>query len=372
MASFKIIRDQQVWDQALMALPGAHVLQSWAWGDFKSRWGWTAERLLWSRAGRPVAAAQILARAIPPTPWRFLYVTRGPLLDYADAGLAGQVLADLESYAQQTQALFIKIDPDVPRQQGAPQENCPPDPTGQQLLQMLEQRGWRFSPEQIQFRNTILIDLAAEQDELLARMKSKWRYNIRLAERRGVVVRSGGQAGLSNFYAMYAETARRDGFLIRPEAYYMDVWRQFLEKDQAELFLALVEDQAVAGLLLFIFGSRAWYMYGASSRQHHSLMPNHLLQWAALCRAKERGCAWYDMWGAPDIFDERDRLWSVYRFKQGFGGRVVQGLGAFDYPVRPLLYGLFIKALPQARGLWRRLITRQRGSNDLWNSLPLK
>ena len=368
MSNFKIIHDQQVWDQALLTLPEAHILQSWTWGDFKSRWGWTAARLLWYRAGQPVAAAQILARAIPPTPWRFLYVTKGPLLDYADAGLARQILADLESYAQQTQALFIKIDPDVPRQYGEPQANYSPNPTGQQLLQLLAQRGWRFSPEQIQFRNTILIDLAAEQDELLARMKSKWRYNIRLAERRGVVIRSGGQASLSNFYAMYAETAYRDRFLIRPEAYYMDIWGQFLEKDHAELLLALVDDKVVAGLLLFIFGSRAWYMYGASSGRQRSLMPNHLLQWAAMRRAKERGCVWYDMWGAPDIFDECDSMWNVYRFKQGFGGQVVQGLGAFDYPIRPLLYWAFIKALPQVRGLWRRLITRQNGSNGLWKS----
>ena len=109
-------------------------------------------------------------------------------------------------------------------------------------------------------------------------------------------------------------------------------------------------------------------MYGASSGRQRSLMPNHLLQWAAMRRAKERGCAWYDMWGAPDIFDECDSMWSVYRFKQGFGGQVVQGLGAFDYPIRPLLYWTFTKALPQIRGLWRRLITRQNGSNGLWKS----
>jgi lipid II:glycine glycyltransferase (peptidoglycan interpeptide bridge formation enzyme) len=153
---------------------------------------------------------------------------------------------------------------------------------------------------------------------------------------------------------MYAETAGRDGFLIRPAAYYLDVWRQFLNLNQAELWLAWVEGEPVAGLIVFIFGSNAWYMYGASTGQQRQLMPNHLLQWTAICRARARGCAHYDMWGAPDRFDQTDPMWGVYHFKRGFGGQVVQGLGAYDYPVRPMLYWLFTKMLPQFRSLWRR------------------
>ncbi|MBI1880590.1 MAG: peptidoglycan bridge formation glycyltransferase FemA/FemB family protein [Chloroflexi bacterium] len=83
-------------------------------------------------------------------------------------------------------------------------------------------------------------------------------------------------------------------------------------------------------------------------------MPNHFLQWAAICRAKERGCLSYDMWGAPDVFDETDRMGGVYRFKNGFGGQVVQGLGAFDYPVNRLIYWAFTAALPRVRAWMRR------------------
>jgi lipid II:glycine glycyltransferase (peptidoglycan interpeptide bridge formation enzyme) len=361
MSNFRISHDQNEWDQALAALPATHALQSWAWGDFKSRWGWTAERLLWPAEGRPVAAAQILARPLPRTPWRFLYVSKGPVLDYADTKLAFQVLSDLEDYARQANALFIKIDPDAPRQYGEPEAACPPDPVGQGTLAVLERRGWQFSPEQIQFRNTVVVDISGDLDELLAGMKSKWRYNIRLAERKGVLVRSGAEADLAEFYRMYAETAARDGFLIRPAAYYQDVWRQFLAVGQAELLLASVEGEAVAGLILFVFGRRAWYMYGASSGQHRQLMPNHLLQWQAMGRARARGCTVYDLWGAPDVFDESDPLWGVYRFKQGFGGQVVQGLGAFDYPVRPGLYWAFTKALPRVRSVWRRFKLSNKG-----------
>lgn len=355
MAEFETVHEAIRWDQALETLPTPHALQSWEWGEFKSRWGWTARRLLWSEAGRAVAAAQILQRPIPYTPWNFLYVPKGPLLDYADLTLARQILADLEAYARQSRSLFIKIDPDVPVQVGEPRPDRPPDPAGQGCLDLLKTRGWSFSPEQIQFRNTVLIDLRPERDDLLAAMKSKWRYNIRLAQRKGVMIRAGTVDDLTKFYEMYAATGRRDGFLIRPEPYYLDAWSRFLAAGRAGMLLAEVEGEPVAGLILFLFGPTAWYMYGASTGEHRQLMPNHALQWAAICKAKERGCRRYDLWGAPDRFDESDRLWGVYRFKQGFGGQVVQGVGAFDYPVNRWLYQAFTHTLPQLRALAGRL-----------------
>jgi peptidoglycan pentaglycine glycine transferase (the first glycine) len=355
MSNFKTIHNRDEWDHILGLLPNAHVLQTWDWGDIKSHWGWTAQRLLWVDGDTPVAAAQILRRPIPRTPWSFLYVSKGPALDYTDATLVAQVLADLEVYAKRARALFIKIDPDVPRQYGEPQADQPLETEGQVMVDLLVQRGWRYSPEQIQFRNTVMLNLTPEPEDLLAVMKSKWRYNIRLAERKGVVIRRGNSDDIANFYRMYAETAARDGFLIRPEAYYREVWQRFLEAGQAEMLLASVADEMVAGLILFIFGQTAWYMYGASTEQHRQLMPNHLLQWRAICRARERGCTRYDLWGAPDVFDETDRMWGVYRFKQGFGGQVVQRVGAFDYPVNRPLYWAFIVTLPRLRFLMRRL-----------------
>jgi lipid II:glycine glycyltransferase (peptidoglycan interpeptide bridge formation enzyme) len=349
-----VVNNGAEWDEILACLPHPQALQSWEWGQFKSRWGWSAVRMIWQQGGAPAAAAQILQRRIPRTPWSFLYVPRGPALDYANAPLAAQVLADLEAYARRSRAMFIKIDPDVPRQTGEPHEQSPL-PTGQALLDTLARRGWRFSPEQIQFRNTVLIDLTPTEDDLLAAMKPKWRYNIRLAARKGVNVRAGAVSDLPRFYRMYTHTAARDGFLIRPEAYYQDVWRTFMAGHQAELLLAEVNGEAVAGLMLFLFGGAAWYMFGASTEQHRALMPNHALQWAAMRRARERGCTRYDMWGAPNVFNESDRLWGVYRFKQGFGGQTVQGLGAFDYPVNRPLYRLFTAILPNLRAFYRRM-----------------
>ncbi len=355
MPDLRNITNRQEWNDALRLLPNAHVLQSWEWGEFKSRWGWTVERLCWRDQEKPVAAAQVLGRTIPRTPWKFLYISKGPVLDFSDNALVERVLTDLETHTKKKQGLFIKIDPDVVRQFGEPRPDQPVESSGMAVVNLLDRRGWRLSPEQIQFQSTVVIDLKPDLTELLAGMKSKWRYNIRLAERKGVTIRPGTVADIETFFTMYAETAARDGFLIRPENYYRDVWQLFLGTGQAEMLLASADEQVVAGLIVFIFGQTAWYMNGASTGEYRKLMPNHALQWAAICRAKERGCLCYDMWGAPDIFNESDRLWGVYRFKQGFGGQVVQWIGAYDYPANRPLYWTFSKAMPQLRTLLRRL-----------------
>ncbi len=347
---------------SLLRLPNPHVLQSWEWGAFKSRWGWQPTRLLWRDADdKPAAAAQVLRRAIPKTPWFMLYVSKGPIWDYTNLNLTQQVLADLETYAQKNNAIFIKIDPDVPL--AFDPADAAPHAPGQAVKSLLETRGWRYSPQQIQFRNTVLIDLRPSEEELLAAMKSKWRYNIRLARRKGVVVQQGGVDDLEAFYQLYAVTSQRNGFLIRPKAYYLDLWRQYLQADclqtakhkQATLFLAKVNNAPVAGLMLFHFGASAWYLYGASDNQYRNLMPNHLLQWEAIRFAKSAGHDTYDMWGAPDVFDKSDSMWGVYTFKLGFGGLTRQGLGAYDYPVHALKYKAYIQLLPKLLAALRRL-----------------
>ena len=185
-------------------------------------------------------------------------------------------------------------------------------------------------------------------------MKSKTRYNIRLAERKGVCIRQGSTADLAAFYRLYDETSRRDGFLIRPFEYYQEVWRTFLGAGQARLLLADVDETLVAGLMLFVFGESAWYMYGASSQAHRNAMPNYLLQWEAIRQAKDLGCSRYDMWGAPDTFDQSQAMWGVYRFKTGFGGETWRGLGAYDFAPSKPIYNFYTAAMPRVLSLMRR------------------
>ena len=202
---------------------------------------------------------------------------------------------------------------------------------------------------------SICVDLTRTPDELLAAMKPKWRYNVRLAARRGVTVRKGGLADLPLLYGMYAETASRDGFVARPEAYYRDAWGAFVEAGLAQPLIAEVKGEPVAMVIVFRFAGRAWYMYGASRAAHRDKMPNHLLQWEAMQWAKAQSCTVYDMWGAPDVLEASDPLWGVYRFKQGFGGEFVRHIGAWDLPVSRPGYWLYTAAMPRvlAAMCWR-------------------
>lgn len=329
------VTDPVEWNQALQQLPNAHVLQSWEWGAFKAKYGWTPTRILWCEGSRPCAAAQILRRRLPRTPFGVLYVPKGPVLDYADAELFGSTLDALEQAARSMRAIFVKIDPDIV----ITDTQEPPERLGF--------RAWRESREQIQFKNTALLDVTASEADLVAGMKPKTRYNIRLAEKRGVRVVPGTRQDLELFYAMYAETSARDGFLIRPLGYYRDAWGSFLDAGLARMLLARVGDETVAGLILFVFGKRAWYFYGSSRNSHRELMPNYLLQWHAILQAKASGCTLYDFWGAPDVLDETAPMYGVYRFKEGFGAKFTRTIGAYDFVVNPLLYYLYAVVRPR-------------------------
>lgn len=357
------------WDALIARLPAPHLLQTWEWAQVKAKYGWQPMPFVWESqtAGQksPLAAAMVLRRPIPTGGFArkmcLLYVPKGPLLDWSDAVLRGRVLDDLQALARRSGAIFLKADPDVLLGTGIPgQPDAIETETGRQVRAELERRGWLFSPDQIQFRNTVLLDLTPSEAEILARMKQKTRYNIRLAEKKGVRLRLATTQDLPLLYRMYAETSARDGFVIRSEDYYQSVWSAFLRpapdggpQPWAEALLAEVDGQAAAGLFLFYFAGRAYYLYGMSRQTHREKMPNHLLQWEAIRRAKANGCTQYDLWGAPDEFDPSDSLWGVFRFKEGLGGQVARTLGAWDYPASPLLYRMYTRLIPRLLDVMR-------------------
>ena len=284
--------DASKWDALIERLPNTHVLQTWEWAQVKSKFGWQPHPTVWhDREGEVAAAAMVLERSIEAlgstVKLRVMYVPKGPLLrDWRDPDLRQQVLHDLRVMARSRGNIFVKIDPDVRLAEGPP-GNLEADDllAGKQVVEDLKRRGWRFSDDQIQFRNTVLVDLRPPEDTLLSNMKQKTRYNVRLAGRRGVTVRVGTQADLDMLYRMYAETSLRDGFVIREEAYYKMVWQTFMEAGMAEPLIAEVEGEAVAAVVIFRFAGEAWYLFGMSRPLHREKMPNHLLQWEAMRRA---------------------------------------------------------------------------------------
>lgn len=325
------IDDGEAWNELVLASPRPHLLQSYEWGELKAEFGWKPVRLALEEGGDPRAGAQLLLRRLPGG--GFAYVPRGPCLAPQEEGALAELLPALQERARGEGAIFTRLEPDWEKQEAA-------FPLGD----------YGFAPVRdcIQPRSSIHIDLTRSLEEILAGMKPKTRYNVRLAARKGVVCIRGGVEDIPSFYRCLETTGKRDGFPIHTLEYYQRAWQLFAPQGGAILLLARYQGQLLAGLVAFAFGGWAYYLYGASSDRHRNLMPDHLLQWEAMKWAKEQDCRTYDLWGVPaeagkeetgDVA-ERGGLWGVYRFKRGFGGRLVRYAGAYDSVHSPLRYWL--------------------------------
>ena len=326
------------------------MLQSYAWGEFKRQHNWPALRVLLTEAGsdRPVAGAQILFREMAGL--SVAYIPKGPVVDWQDRPLVEALLKTLKSVTRRRRAIYLKIEP-----------NQPADPIFESNLQAYYD--FRPSSETVQPRSTIRVNLDGEPKVWLERMKSKTRYNIRLAERRGVTCRLAdptNPADFDGFYHLMETTGQRDSFGIHSAAYYKDAWLTFQQSPSGSgsgaLWLAEFEGKIVAGVMVFAFGTESAYLYGASSDESRREMPTYLLQWKAMQWAKEQGARYYDFWGIPDEVGQdeenveneqleqknvRDGLWGVYRFKQGFGGEIVRYAGSYDLVYNRAMYLLW-------------------------------
>ena len=323
------------WDDFVAGHPQGHLLQSFAWGVLKEAFGWEALRLALVRQGQIRAAAQVLFRRLPLV--SLAYIPRGPLLDWQDATAVEALLGAIAAASRTRRAILLKIEP-----------NLPDAPI---LRERLTGQGFRPAAT-VQPRSSMVVDLQGGEADILARMKAKTRYNVRLAGRRGVTVRpAAGLEEVERFYGLLLETARRDQFGIHTLDYYRAVYRLFNQAGQGVLLFAEREEEVLAGLWATAWGPEAIYMYGASQRQGQRHMPSYLLQWEAMRWARARGCTRYDLWGIPDSIAQgedaredlreknvRDGLWGVYRFKQGFGGTPIRTVGAYDIPYRAWLY----------------------------------
>ncbi|NOH03828.1 MAG: peptidoglycan bridge formation glycyltransferase FemA/FemB family protein [Chloroflexi bacterium] len=376
------------WNQLISQLPDPHFLQTYEWGQVKAKYGWIPYYAVWTEnqfsviSDQSLVTDQCLAAALilKRTAFRrfsIFYAPKGPLMDWTNESLRKRVLDDLQSFAKKQGAIFLKIDPDVALGRGVPASvDEVTENSGQAVRSDLRRRGWVESSDQIQFRNTVMVDLSASEEDILMRMKQKTRYNIRLAERKGVAVRVGKLEDLGMLYRMYAETSVRDGFVIRDEEYYKTVWQLFMAGDRSQFsdsptlqlgseqvpslqspvatpLIAEVNGEPVAGLFLFMFAGRAYYVYGMSRDKHREKMPTYLLQWEAMKHAKAHGCLTYDLWGAPDVFDESDSMWGVYRFKEGLGGEVVRTLGAYDFTPNKFWHSMYSDVMPRVLDFMR-------------------
>lgn len=338
--------------------PGDDFLQSRFWAEFKTGFGWTAQRFkVESTILEHPFSLSVLSRRLAG-PFCFAYVPHGPDDDTPEGvrqELLVQLAVALRPYLNWA-CLFLRYDSAWygPQRPGF--------------------KAPLVKGSDVQPADSVVINLQADDEALLAAMKPKWRYNIRLADKKGVSVSEEGQDAIDVFYDLYVLTARRDRIVLHPKQYYAKLF-ELCAKYRSEtpvadhgtggkeprpdllLWVARHEGQALAAIMVLQYGRTATYLYGASSDTKRNLMPAYALQWAAMRNARDSACQVYDMYGIPPCDDPSHPMAGLYRFKTGFGGEIRHCAGAWDYPFRPWAYRGF-RTLELVRLFWYKRLRK--------------
>jgi len=325
------------WDTALRAMPNPHLLQTHRWGELQSRFGWAVERHH-VEAGELTVPVSVLVTPTLVPGGRYGYVAKGPALDADRIAAALEPLSDL---ARGLELAFLTIEPEL-----APGW-APPAPW---------RRGTPMQPG-----HTSIIDLRPEPEDILASLKPKTRYNVRLAQKKGVVVEQSDDVGA--FAALAEQTSARHRIQLAKEPYYRAVHELMAADGTSRIFLARHQGRALAGIMVLRFAGRATYLFGASAREGRNLMPAYLLHWQAIQEMRNLGDTDYDLWGIPPDDRPGHPLAGLWQFKSGWNGRMVAYAGAFDLPLQATIWRGH-QAMSKIRGNVRRVRSRLRKVGD--------
>lgn len=320
MMRLAIEQDQHAWDAFVKQANDGSFLQSWQWGELQKKLSIPFWRIIFEHNGQWNAVALVIKRNISfGKSW--LYVPKGPLLDNESPELWQEVENALHELAQKEKALFIRIDPEWTDKKHSLAK-------------------WKKSAREVQPQHTLLLDLKKSEEELLAAMHHKTRYNIRLAQKKGVTVRFSSEAvDLKHFLRLTQDVNERSSFKFHPAKYYRALLETLGTAGHMEIALAEYAHEVLAAHLIINFNTTSTYAHGASSSKARSVMAPHLLQWETIQRAKQKGVQGYDFYGvsAPDA-PENHSWHGITRFKEGFGGQRRAYIGAHDLVLEPFWY----------------------------------
>ena len=328
------------WDEFVANHPHGSFLQTTNWARLKGRFGWTARRVWARKNGKLAAGAQILFRSSAFGLVKIGYIPHGPLVDWHDPEMVSVLMNQIDLAIYEHRAGLVKMEPLL-------WQHEMPDIEWQAICQ---QNSLLADTDTIQPPRTMMLDIAPDEDQILKKMKSKTRYNIRLAGRKEVTVREASPADLPAFNQLMKLTGTRNEFGVHSADYYRATYELFSSHGNGTILLAEFNGQPLAGVLLLKCGKQAVYLAGGSSNEERNRMPTYAIQWAAIQWAKSKGCTQYDLWGLPDADAEtleaefkerRDGLWGVYRFKRGFNGDIVRTVGCVDKVYNKLVYRLY-------------------------------
>lgn len=309
-----------------------HPLQSWPWGEFREKLEQKVIRLGKFRGGKLISGIQISVHQIPHTPWTIGYCPRGIMLDK-------EWIEAVKTEVKKYNCIFVKFE-----------QNVSKGPILRTQGRTLIDLGLRpgkplFTPF------TFQLDLTKSEDELLAGMKPKTRYNIKLAQKKGVVIEEdNSDEGFEAFQKLTEETTTRQHFYAHGRKYRKLMWETMRQAGIARLLVARLPQQLTTNnqqpflstWILFFFNNTGYYPYGASSSQNRELMASNLLAWEALKLAKKSGCKMFDFWGSlgPEP-DTKDPWYGFHKFKEGYGGKLTEFVGTWDLVLNQGLYTIY-------------------------------
>lgn len=315
--------------------PQSCFTQSTKWHAVKSNWGY---EVVVSRGagGKIVGACAVLIQKIPLVGTSFLYAPRGPVCDLHDKAVLEDLKRGIDTLAKRYRAHLFKMDPDTLMTDSA-------------FLQLATGMGFEHFAgpegfETIQARFNYRLYLAGKtEEEVLASITQKTRYNIRVAQKHGVEIKVVGAEYLDDFVRIMQTTGERDGFNVRPKAYFERMLAALGE--HVRLYLAFYEGQPISGAITTNYADKTCYVYGASDNVYRNVMPNYLIQWEMIRWAIQTGCTVYDFQGVSGNLEEGSHMYGLYRFKKGFNGTLDELIGEFNYIYRPLAYKMTDSAI---------------------------
>jgi len=326
----KEITDRSLWNALAHRSERSVFLQSWEWGEFQKQVGRDVLRLGLLEDDELVAGMQCIRQPMPLS-FSYWYAPYGPLVAQArDHGRKIlQLLKEAGKRKDFSDAVFFRFEPRISR-------------SDSEMIRALETPMPVRRTHFVQPKDTRVLDLSRTENELLEAMHQKTRYNIRLAEKKGVNVLTGKQY-VKDFIALNKETTTRDGFKSHADSHYEKLV-SYLPDSMIKVYAAEYKGKVIAANLVIVFGDTVTYLHGASASADRNVMAPHLLQWRQIHDAKNSGAHYYDFWGiAPSSGDDKhsDAWQGITRFKNGFGGIELNYCGAYDLPIKKFWYSVY-------------------------------
>lgn len=303
-------------DKKAFNLVARHPLQSWEWGEFREHTGVEVTRILCLVDGKVRESYQVTWHKVPKTPFVIGYCPKSAIPNK-------EALDWLATEAKRRRAIFLKFEPNESEGVAVPNTLVPGDPL--------------FT------KYSFVLDISIPEEKILVQMNQKTRYNIRLAMKKGVeVVEDKSEEGFEDYWRLTEETTRRQNFYAHTKNYHKKMWEMMVSRGKGRLLKAVYQNKVLATWILFSLNGVLYYPYGASSSENREVMASNLMMWEAIRLGKKMGCKKFDLWGSlGEEPDKTDKWYGFHKFKEGYGGKLVEFVGSYDMVLNPVLYKIY-------------------------------